>query len=400
MAKKHVKKQVKKETKMKVSKNPLISEASLPLSPRGEALFVGIDLGTCRASIAASNGVREVVPTYVGYPRDNISEELFGAEPLFGESALRHRLSVELIRPLAHGVIRDGSGSSNNKNFVAAQQLVRHLLQRARPKSNGPVYGVIGAPARASIASRRILIDAARGILDAVMIVSEPFAVAYGLGILDRALVIDIGAGTVDLCRLHGTLPEEQDQITLDEAGDFVDEKLSSLIQKKHPKAQFNVNMVRTLKERHGFVSENTDPVRARFPVEGRPKDFDITDELRTACRSIVPGIIDSIARLIATYDPEFQEAIRSNVILAGGGSQMIGLPTLVDQGMEELGGGRVTRVEEPVFAGANGALKMAQRMPRHFWKVLRGDNKVIVGIRGDNKVVVGNRRTRVGKGV
>ncbi|MHC4807283.1 MAG: rod shape-determining protein, partial [Planctomycetota bacterium] len=179
---------------------------------------------------------------------------------------------------------------------------------------------------------------------------------------------------------LHGTLPEEHDQITLDEAGDFVDEKLFSLIQKRYPKAQFNVNMVRMLKERYGFVSKKTDPVTARFPVEGRPKDFDITDELRTACRSIVPGIIDSVARLLATYDPEFQETIRSNVILAGGGSQMIGLPTLIDQGMNELGGGRVTRVEEPVFAGANGALKMAKRMPRRFWKVLRGDNKVVVG--------------------
>ena len=82
---------------------------------------------------------------------------------------------------------------------------------------------MIGAPARASIASKRILIDAARGVLDAVMIVSEPFAVAYGIGTLDQALIIDIGAGRVDLCRLHGTLPEEQDQITLDEAGDYVD---------------------------------------------------------------------------------------------------------------------------------------------------------------------------------
>jgi len=371
MARKHVKKQVNKKTKTKVSKKPSISATSAPFSPRGEALFVGIDLGTCRASIAASNGVREVVPTYVGYPRDNISEELVGAEPLFGESALKHRLSVELIRPLAHGVIRDGSKGGKNKNLVAAQQLVRHLLQQAGPKRNGRVYGVIGAPARASIASKRILVDAARGILDAVMIVSEPFAVAYGLGILDRALVIDIGAGTVDLCRLHGTLPEEQDQITLDEAGDYVDRKLSRLIREKHPKAQFNVNMVRTLKERYGFVSKNADRVKACFPVEGRPKDFDITDELRTACRTIMPGIVDSIARLIATYDPEFQETIRSNVILAGGGSQMIGLSTLIDQGMEELGGGRVTCVEEPVFAGANGALKMAQRMPRHFWQVL-----------------------------
>ncbi len=132
-------------------------------------------------------------------------------------------------------------------------------------------------------------------------------------------MVIDIGAETVDLCRLHGS----KDRIT------------------------------------------------TKFPVKGRPKDFDITDELRTACKSIVPGMVDSIAELIATYDPEFQEAIRSKVILAGGSSQMIGLPQLIEEAMTELGGGRVTRVDEPLFAGSNGALKMARQMPRHFWKVL-----------------------------
>ncbi len=371
MAKKNIKRQVGKKTKKQIRKKLSITQNSFGFSSADGALFVGIDLGTSRASIAASNGVREVVPTYVGYPKDNISEELLGAKPLFGELALKHRLSVELVRPLAHGVIRNDNGRNLNKNLVAAQQLVRHLLERTRPKPGQPVCGVIGTPARASIASKRILINAARGILDAVMIVSEPFAVAYGLGILDRALVVDIGAGTVDLCRLHGTLPQEKDQITLDEAGDFVDEKLSSLIHKKYPKAQFNVNMVRKLKEQYGFVSDHADRVTARFPVEGRPKDFDITDELRTACRTVVPGIVDSIAELIATYDPEFQEAIRSKVILAGGGSQMTGLPKLIEEAMDELGGSGVTCVEEPVFAGASGALKMAQRMPKHFWQVL-----------------------------
>jgi rod shape-determining protein MreB len=365
---------VKKRSKKKKRSTTSVGSGKLgTFAPKSGALFVGIDLGTSRASIATSNGVREVVPTYVGYPRDNISKELLGVEPLFGELALKHRLSVELIRPLAHGVIRNGSksGKSQNKNLVAAQQLVRHLLHRANAKPGQAIYGVIGAPARASIASKRILIDAARGILDAVMIVSEPFAVAYGMEVLDRALVIDIGAGTIDLCRLHGTLPEQQDQITLDKAGDFVDEKLSTLIHKKYPQAQFNINMIRALKERHGFVSERSDRVKARFPVQGRPKDFDVTTELRAACRSIAPGIIDSIAKLIATYDPEFQEVIRSKVILAGGGSQMIGLPSLIEEGMAELGGGGVFRVEEPVFAGAGGALKMAQRMPKHFWQVL-----------------------------
>jgi len=369
MAKKQTKN--KKQIKKKNNAKPSISESFAAFPSNDTALFVGIDLGTCRASVSASNGVREVVPTYVGYPKDNISEELLGAQPLFGDMALKHRLSVELVRPLAHGVIQTNNKSQNNKYLTAAQQLVRHLLEKARPKPGQPVYGVIGAPARASIASKRILIDAARGVLDAVMIVSEPFAVAYGIGVLDQVLVIDIGAGTVDLCRLHGTLPEEQDQITLDKAGDFVDDKLSSLISKKYPKAQFTINMVRKLKERYGFVSESSDRVTANFPVKGRPQEFDITEELRTSCKSIVLAMVDSIAELIATYDPEFQQAIRSNVILAGGGSQMIGLPRLIEEAMAELGGGRVTRVDEPLFAGSNGALKMARRMPKHFWQIL-----------------------------
>ena len=362
---------IKKEKHKKGRREPAVpSPTAKPLPSRKEALFVGIDLGTSLAAIATSTGVREVVPTYVGYPKDNISTELLGVQPLFGDMALKHRLAVDLVRPLAHGVIRTDDEGGKNKNLVAAQQLVRHLLQRAHPQQGQPVYGVIGAPARASIASKRILIEAARGILDAVMIASEPFTVAYGLGILDQALIVDIGAGTIDLCRLHGTLPEEEDQITLDEAGDYVDQQLASLIAKKYPEAQFNINMVRALKEQHGSVADNAGRVTARFPVKGKPHEFDITDELRLACKSIVPGIINSIAQLMATYDPEFQEVIRSRVILAGGGSQMIGLCDLVEQGMDALGGGKVTHVAEPIFAGANGSLKMAQRMPAHFWQV------------------------------
>ncbi len=370
MTEPHVIEPSTEDSAKKVGKEPS-SPQGAPVSAGEKALFVGIDLGTSRASVSASNGMRQVVPTYVGYPKDNISEELVGSEPLFGEAALKHRLSVDLIRPLAHGVIQGDGNAQDNKYLKAAQQLVRHLLKLTLPTSGEPVYGVIGAPARASIASQRILIDAARGILDAVMIVSEPFAVAYGRGILDEALIVDIGAGTVDLCRLHGTLPTEDDQITLDEAGDFVDQKLEGMIREKYPQAQFNLNMVMALKERYGFVSQNADRVTARFPVKAKPTEFDITDELRAACQAIVPGIVDAIAELIATFDPEFQEVLRAHVILAGGGSQMIGLPTLIERGMEKIGGGRVTRVEEPLFAGSNGALRMAQRMPKHFWKVL-----------------------------
>ena len=64
---------VKKKPKKKLSVTSLGSGMLHHFSPKSEALFVGIDLGTSRASVSASNGVREVVPTYVGYPKDNIS---------------------------------------------------------------------------------------------------------------------------------------------------------------------------------------------------------------------------------------------------------------------------------------------------------------------------------------
>ena len=37
---------------------------------------IGIDLGTSRTSVAASNGVRETVWSYVGYPKDVVSRKL------------------------------------------------------------------------------------------------------------------------------------------------------------------------------------------------------------------------------------------------------------------------------------------------------------------------------------
>ncbi|MFC1556456.1 MamK family actin-like protein [candidate division KSB1 bacterium] len=336
---------------------------------RENVLYLGIDLGTSRAAIAAENGVRQVVPTYVGYPRDEISTDLLKKDIVFGQEALDHRLSLEVIRPLEHGIVKR---DKNGKSVKAVQELLRHLLSLVETQPGQQVEGVIGTPARASITDQKILIEATKGILRAVMICSEPFSVAYGFGMLDNVMVVDIGAGTVDICCIHGTLPQEHEQITLDKAGDYVDEYLSRLIKEIYPEAQFTINMLRSIKERYGFVAEESDRVICTFPEEGKPTEFDITNQLREACSSIVPGIVKAIAKLVAGYDPEFQQKLRNNVLLAGGGSQMTGLPDLLEKGMERVGGGKVVRIDEPVFAGANGALKLAKRMPDRYWEVFR----------------------------
>jgi rod shape-determining protein MreB len=343
-----------------------------------DVMYVGMDLGTYRASVTASNGLRKTVVSVVGWPKDDISRKLLGKDMVFGHEAMRHRLALNLIRPLEKGVIKfsDDSTLASEEEIElykeAAKEIVKHAIQLARDGSTETVYAVIGAPAQASVINKQSLIEAAMEAVDSVIVVSEPFSVAYGLDMLDDALIIDIGAGTVDLCRMHGALPEEGDQVTLTTAGDYVDELLLKLIKENHPDAQITINMARDIKERNGFVSDTNDRVVVRIPVEGRPRVIDITEECKQACRAIVPPIIEAVGNLIATYDPEFQARIRENIVLAGGMSQLKGLDRLLEEGLEEFGGGKVSRVDEPVYAGADGALKLAYDMPDSLWKELK----------------------------
>ena len=186
-------------------------------------LYIGMDLGTSRTSVSASNGVRETVYSYVGYPKDVVSRKLLKKDVLFGKEALERRLSVKLYKPLEKGVLKytgDGSMSAEDKaNLQAAKDLIGEAIRLARPRKDELIYCVIGAPAEASMKNKEAIIEAARAHVDSVMLCSEPFSVAYGLDWLEDVLVIDIGAGTTDLCRMHGTMPEDTDQVMYDIAG-------------------------------------------------------------------------------------------------------------------------------------------------------------------------------------
>ncbi|MBK9974383.1 MAG: rod shape-determining protein [Planctomycetes bacterium] len=344
--------------------------------PSAGVLFVGIDLGTSHTAIAASNGNRTTVDSIVAYPRDLISQRALGKDKLFGAEAWRAKHSCDVYRPMQKGDVKyaEMDGALNRdpaKQAQAVRDLMQHVLQLAKPRPDDLIYAVIGAPAQASIHSQKALLDAARGVLDCVMICSEPFAVAYGLNFLTDTLVIDIGAGTTDLCRMHGSLPQPNDQITVSAAGDAVDRRLFELLKAAYPEASFTVNMIKGFKEKFAALAKVDQPVKVTLPVKGVPREFDITQQVRAAVESIVPEIVENLHNLIGDYDPEFQANMRNNVLLAGGGSQIIGLDNAIERKLNELGGGRVTRVQEPAFAGANGALHLAQDMPAEFWHQL-----------------------------
>lgn len=340
-------------------------------------LYIGMDLGTSRTSVSASNGVRETVWSVVGYPKDVVSQKLLKKDVLFGKEALDKRLSLRMYKPLEKGVLKytgDAAHDAEAKaNLKAAQDLIGEAIRLARPRQDELVYCVIGAPAEATVKNREAIVEAARAHVDSVMLCSEPFAVAYGLDWLEDVLVIDIGAGTTDLCRMHGTMPEEADQIMYDIAGDAVDAELSRRIEATCPGAQFTVHMVRDIKERYGFVGEAAERCVVELPVDGKPTPFDLTEQIRGACSILIDPIVQGIHRLVSSFDPEFQTRLKNRVLLAGGGSQVRGLDTAIEKAMRErLGGGKVVRIEEPMYGGANGALKIAHDMPAEFWEQLR----------------------------
>jgi rod shape-determining protein MreB len=126
--------------------------------------------------------------------------------------------------------------------------------------------------------------------------------------------------------------------------------------------------MVRKAKEKHGFVGDSKRRVKVTAPVEGKPTEFDITEEMAKACESPMPAIIETITDLIASFDPEFQDGVRQNIIIAGGGSQLKGLATFLAAEMPEC---KFTCIEDPLYAGADGALQLAADMPEELLEKL-----------------------------
>jgi len=335
--------------------------------PKSEILQVGIDLGTSRSYIYASNGSRHVIDSYVGWPVDMVARKVVKKSVLFGKEALDNRPMLDLHRPLERGLIKEGSV----KDEEAVRELLRHLISLAGAKEVQKVFAVVGVPAEALRVSKQHLRKAVSGLADSLMIVSEPFAVAYGMDSLLHTMIIDIGAGTTDFCVMNGRYPTEEDQRTLTVAGDSIDAQLLKLIEERYPQANVTIYMVRDWKEKYSFVGDAAQKAIVTAPVKGVPTELDITNEMKAACETLVAPIIETMLDLLARVEPEFQERVRNNIILSGGGGLIRGLSEALEKALEQVGGGKVRYMEDPVFIGSDGGLALAIDAPEGDWEKL-----------------------------
>jgi len=313
-----------------------------------ERLYVGIDLGTFQSTIASSAGAMHSIETVVGRPKDPVARNFLKRDVLFGADALKNKLACNLYRPMAAGVTQD-----DEANLAAAKAFVSHLIETVDPEEFDEVFGVICSPSHVSFTDK-----------SNIMVVTEPFATAFAIDEIGGSIVVDVGAGTTDIARIHGTFPSDEDQVTIQEAGDWLDLELMNLIAKKFTGAQITKDMVRKWKEESSYVGGDVRTVEVSLSVDGKSQNVDIGDLIQEACDLLVPKVANAIKRIVAEADPEYQPVLRNNIILSGGGSLIEGLADRVAREISDIGDVNVWCVENPLEKVAEGALMLAGQMP------------------------------------
>jgi rod shape-determining protein MreB len=337
---------------------------SAPRVKENKDLFIGIDLGTNHTAISTSDGKKKSILSIVGTPRDAVASKFLKKERLYGDEALKHRVALNLFKPIESGLLKN-----QREDLEAAKGLLEYVLNSVEVDKDVKKYAIIGVPSQASVLNKKIITEIAGDFFDGIMVASEPFCVAYNLEELEHSLVVDIGAGTTDLCRVHGTIPDPDDQVSSNKAGDYIDKELVRLISDEYTNVRVTTEMAKRWKEQSAFVGEAEEEIVVDVPVDSSILKLSITKEIKNACESVIPDIMSGISKLISTYDPDFQEDLRNNIWLAGGGSLIKNLDVILEKELELIDGGSVKIAKDPVFGGADGALKLAMDMPPEFWQ-------------------------------
>jgi rod shape-determining protein MreB and related proteins len=348
-------------------------------------LLLGFDWGTNTSCIqGALSGsteltVNELVPTVVGYAKDGIVSDLLpgNATILYGQQALKHRLHLKLVAPMANGVLKD---------MGPARDFARYLRTLIPNAAALEIKAVVGVPANANNAARESIRQAVSGIFQRVLLIPEPFLAALGYrgesqlntpGYVDpvrNSLFIDIGAGTTDVCLVQGYYPTSEDQISFAFAGDKVDELIADGIKKTYPDCDLSILKIRELKEKFSYTGHASQPVVVNVTVGGKPRKLDLTEHIGQACNALLAQIFDAVKALIPKASSDSVSELLQNIIITGGGSRIRGLDSELQRLLTEEG------FDQPVVKSvgenykqyvAKGALKAAQQAREDQWQQL-----------------------------
>ncbi|MFT3781708.1 MAG: rod shape-determining protein [Nibricoccus sp.] len=353
--------------------------------PAAKTILAGFDLGTNKSCILAGPAgqnditLSKVLPSVVGYVKEGIVDGIIAgnASILYGEDALANMIHVDLIAPIAEGVIAHPAAA---RDFF---QRVRSLID---PTNQSEIRIVVGIPANADERAREDIRQCSLGIFDRILLIPEPFLAALGFrddsrvgqpGYVDpvtNSLFIDIGGGTSDLCRIQGYFPSQEDQLCVSFAGDAIDEILHAELDRLYPNNGLSRHKVREIKEAHSYVGPVRKPIDVRVIIGGKAHMLELGEALGRAANALIDKIYPALTALISRASSDSVITLLQNIIITGGGSQIKGIDTvlqkrLADDGFEnpkvKLAGQDYKRYV------AMGALKAARAARENQWQYL-----------------------------
>lgn len=333
------------------------------------SLDIGIDLGTANTLVnVRGKGIVINEPSWVTINKRTRKVEAIGARAK--EMVGRTPADVVAIRPLRDGVISE---------FEITQAMLGYFIGRAHQQTIVPMPRprvVVGIPSGATEVEKRAVFDAAMSAgARETHLIEEPRAAALGAGLpiteVRGTMIVDIGGGTTEVALLSmGGIVVSR---SLRVAGDELDQDIITYVRNKYnlfigERMAEQVKM--TIGSAYSLPTEKTLVVRGRNLVSGLPEAIEVSSvEIREAISSSIQVIVDTIKDALDEAPPEIvADLLETGVCLAGGGSQLLGLPERLTDELHL----RVWVAEDPMTCVARGAGMILEDLD-HYSKFLVG---------------------------
>ena len=294
------------------------------------SMDIAIDLGTATTLVYVRGvGIVLCEPSVVAIDRNTNKTLAVGAEAkrMLG----RTPANIVAIRPMKDGVIAD---------FETTQEMLRYFIRRVRTEQRKYAHPrvVVSVPSGITEVEKRAVRESAEQAgASEVHLIEEPMAAAIGAGLPvtepTGSMVIDIGGGTTEVAviSLGGIVVSKSVRV----AGDEMDNAIIQHIKRKY-NLMVGERTAEDIKNKIGSADvlpeEKNYTIKGRDLVAGLPRTIQISsEEIREALAEPVNTIVDAVKNCLERTPPELAADIMdAGIVMAGGGSQLQGLDTLL----------------------------------------------------------------------
>src|SRR5215813_6391842 len=293
---------------------------------------LAVDLGTANTLVyAPERGIVLNEPSIVAVHTRDRSVLAVGAQA----KAMLGRApgSVEVIRPLRHGVIAD---------YNTTEKMLNHFIRHAH-RARSPVHPriVISVPSGITQVERRAVQESAmQAGARRVYLVPEPVAAAIGAGLPiaepGANMVVDVGGGTTEVAVI--SLSGIVHSTSLRVGGDDMNEAIAQHVRKSHG-LLIGERRAEEIKIALGSAFPQADDpgpvaVKGRDLTTGLPRTVGVTGaEIREALREPVTAIVEAVRGCLEQIPPELAaDIVDSGITLTGGGALLPGIDRLLNR--------------------------------------------------------------------